>query len=205
VEADKAARPLNRCEYVFDVVTELSKMENEFYLIFKRVLWYFPIRLELDSYIDMMYIQILPDFIEGLVVVTSKHEELSHLSNDIALLAALKWKSEDRTGVPSLREVRDLLPVTVVGFGELKPQQWVGMIHGKLEQIEHLSVVLAKIKFLEVIQTWPMFGSTFFYVKNVFDTRIDGECIMAINKKGAFFLDKETHVSWFEFSFGVLV
>ena len=40
VEADKAARPLNRCEYLFDVVAELSKLANDFYLIFKRVLWY---------------------------------------------------------------------------------------------------------------------------------------------------------------------
>jgi len=182
------------------VVTELSKIENEFYLIFKRVLWYFPIRLELDNYIDMMYNQILPDFIEGLVVVTSNREDLSYSSNDIALLAALKWKSDDRSGKPSIRETRDLLPVTMVELGNLKPQQWLDMINAKLEQIDHLSVVLSKIKFLEVIQTWPMFGSTFFYVKNVFDTQIDGECIMAINKKGAFFLDKQTHVSLIFFS-----
>lgn len=103
VEADKAARPLNRCEYVFDVVTELSKLENEFYLIFKRVLWYFPIRLELDSYIDMMYNQILPDFCEGLVVIsTSENKLTSHLNNDIALLSALKHKSEDRSAKPNM-------------------------------------------------------------------------------------------------------
>lgn len=45
-----------------------------------------------------------------------------------------------------------------------------------------------------MIQTWPMFGSTFFYIKHVADARINGECIMAINKQGAYFLDKDNHV-----------
>ena len=41
---------------------------------------------------------------------------------------------------------------------------------------------------------WPLFGSTFFYVKNVFDTRIHADCILAINKLGVYFLNKESHV-----------
>ena len=63
----------------------------------------------------------------------------------------------------------------------------------------------AKTKFLEVLQMWPLFGSTFFYVKNVFDARIQnngsggggggGDCILAINKLGVYFLNKDTHVS----------
>lgn len=61
---------MNRCEYIFDVITELTKLNNEFYLIFKRILWHFPLRLESDGYIDMMYNQILPDYAEGLVVIT---------------------------------------------------------------------------------------------------------------------------------------
>ena len=76
-KTDKAARPLNRCEYLFDVITELNKLDNEFYLIFKRVLWYFPLRLEIDSSVDMiemMYNQILPDYIEGLVLVTDENK-----------------------------------------------------------------------------------------------------------------------------------
>jgi len=52
---------------------------------------------------------------------------------------------------------------------------------------------------------WPLFGSTFFYVKNVFDARIQnngsggggggGDCILAINKLGVYFLNKDTHVT----------
>lgn len=80
VEAEKAARPLDRAEYIFDVITELTKLNNEYYLIFKRVLWHYPLRLELDSYIDMIYNQVLPDFVEGLVLVVHGGK-LSHTMN----------------------------------------------------------------------------------------------------------------------------
>lgn len=68
VELEKKARPLSRSEYIFDVTTELNKLNYDFYLIFKRVLWFFPIRTEFDNYVDMMFNQILPDYNEGLIV-----------------------------------------------------------------------------------------------------------------------------------------
>lgn len=77
---EKAARPLNRCEYIFDVITELTKLNNEFYLIFKRILWYFPLKYDSDPYIDMMFNQILPDYVEGLIVVTSANKLSGHLN-----------------------------------------------------------------------------------------------------------------------------
>ena len=58
-----------------------------------------------------------------------------------------------------------MLPINVLELKDLKPQQWVCLIHNKLKQLEHISVSQAKAKFLEVLQTWPLFGSTFFYVK----------------------------------------
>jgi myosin-15 len=68
-QIEKTARPLNRCEYIFDIVTELSKLNNEFYLIFKRILWFFPLKFETEGFVDMMYNQIIPDYLEGLIVV----------------------------------------------------------------------------------------------------------------------------------------
>lgn len=68
VESEKKARPLNRREYVYDVTTELKKLDFDFYLIFKRVFWFYPLKFENDAFIDMMYNQILPDFSEGLIV-----------------------------------------------------------------------------------------------------------------------------------------
>ena len=66
-----------------------------------------------------------------------------------------------------------------------------------MKQMTTLTHTQAKVKFLDVLQMWPLFGSTFFYVKNVFDARIQnsgGDCILAINKLGVYFLNKDTHV-----------
>ena len=92
------------------------------------------------------------------------------------------------------KEVKYLLPVNILELRDLKPQQWVSLIHAKVRQLAHLTQTQAKSKFLEVLQMWPLFGSTFFYIKNVYDTRIHADCILAINKLGVYFLNKESHV-----------
>jgi myosin-15 len=53
---------------VFDIITELSKMNNQFHLIFKRVLWYSPLRLDSEYYVDMIYNQVLPDYVDGMLL-----------------------------------------------------------------------------------------------------------------------------------------
>jgi hypothetical protein len=65
---ERTARPLNRREYLFDIITELTKLNNEFHLIYKRVLWYTPLRFDSEFYVDMVYNQILPDYVDGLLL-----------------------------------------------------------------------------------------------------------------------------------------
>jgi myosin XV len=120
-------------------------------------------------------------------------------------LAALQFKANDKVGLPNIREVKHLLPVNILDLNDLKPQQWVTLIHLKLKQIEHFTVTQAKSKFLEVLQSWPLFGSTFFYVKNIHDSRISGDCIIAINKTGILFLLKESHETILTFSFNEII
>ncbi len=38
-----------------------------------------PLKLECENYIDMMYNQILPDYVEGLIVETDSHEMSKNL------------------------------------------------------------------------------------------------------------------------------
>ena len=80
VESEKKARPLNRSEYISDITTELNKLNLDFYLIFKRVLWFYPLKFERDAYIDMMYNQILPDFREGFIVETESNLDESEFN-----------------------------------------------------------------------------------------------------------------------------
>ncbi len=70
-QKEKLARPVNRYEYIYDVLNELIKQKNEFYFIFKRILWFYELKLNTDIYIDMMYTQQLPDYLQGLIIRTN--------------------------------------------------------------------------------------------------------------------------------------
>lgn len=51
--------PLNRDEYMFDITTELANQKKEFYLLFQRTTWVFPLQLEnVPQYTDVMYHQV---------------------------------------------------------------------------------------------------------------------------------------------------
>jgi len=61
--------PLAREEYILDVTTELQKNQQVFYLIFCRSVWHFPLRLDSQLYIEVVFNQIAPDYLEGLLLV----------------------------------------------------------------------------------------------------------------------------------------
>jgi hypothetical protein len=61
--------PLQREEYILDVTTELQKNQQVYYLIFCRSVWFFPMRLESDVYVEVVFNQIAPDYLEGLLLV----------------------------------------------------------------------------------------------------------------------------------------
>ena len=69
VEGDTFTMPLAREEYILDVTTELQKNQQVFYLIFCRSVWHFPLRLDSQLYIEVVFNQIAPDYLEGLLLV----------------------------------------------------------------------------------------------------------------------------------------
>jgi myosin XV len=69
VEGDSFTMPLAREEYVLDVTTELHKNQQVFYLIFCRSVWFYSMRLESALYIEVVFNQVAPDYLEGLLLV----------------------------------------------------------------------------------------------------------------------------------------
>jgi len=68
VEGDTFTMPLQREEYILDVTTELQKNQQIYYLIFCRSVWYFPMRLDSEVYVEVVFNQIAPDYLEGLLL-----------------------------------------------------------------------------------------------------------------------------------------
>jgi myosin-15 len=60
-------------------------------------------------------------------------------------------------------------------------------------------------QFLVIVSKFPLCGSRFFYLESVSDRRIDGPCLMAINKSGISFLRPNTRDTMLAYPFSEVV
>ncbi|KAI2804564.1 Myosin and Kinesin Tail domain protein [Blomia tropicalis] len=194
IEGDPFTMPLNRDEYILDVTTELLKNGQLFYLIFCRSVWYHPLRLDSHLYIEVVFNQVAPDYLEGLLIII-QHEKLSDdCAQQIARIASLLHRAAEMDQMPSKDEIKYLLPKPVLAMRTIKPHQWVEMVQNHWNDMSALSTIEAKAQCLDILQKWPLFGSCFFAVKRIQnDSHTHPDHILALNKDGVHFLDMVTH------------
>ena len=65
---------------------------------------------------------------------------------------------------PTIKETKFLLPKPALSARDIKPPQWVNMVQGSWQDIQELTTSQAKAQVLEILSTWPLFGSSFFAV-----------------------------------------
>lgn len=85
VEGDTFTMPLQKEEYILDVTTELQKNQQTFYLIFCRSVWYYPMRLDNNLYVEVVFNQSAPDYLEGLLLTMpgqclTQNQVVSHIN-----------------------------------------------------------------------------------------------------------------------------
>lgn len=200
VEGDTFTMPLAREEYILDVTTELLKNQQVFYLIFCRSVWYYPLRSDNALYYEVVFNQIAPDYLEGLLLVTPGEQLQQDVIYDIAKVAALLHRAADLEDVPTMKEVKYLLPKPALTVRDVKPPQWVNMVQSAWPEVSALTSLQAKAQVLEILQSWPLFGSSFFAVKRVTEPKERSDHILALNKNGVHFLDLLTHETLIKYS-----
>ncbi|XP_039291022.1 unconventional myosin-XV [Nilaparvata lugens] len=188
VEGDAFTMPLAREEYILDVTTELHKNNQIFYLIFCRSVWHFPLRLDSQLYIQVLFNQIAPDYLEGLLLVMPNEQLTQEAVYEVAKLAALLHRAADMTHPPAMKETKFLLPKPALAERDIKPAQWVQLVQSNWPAVQSMHSIDAKAQLLEVLSKWPLFGSSFFAVK-----RGGVQQILALNRTGVHFLHLSTH------------
>ncbi|XP_078318920.1 unconventional myosin-XV-like isoform X3 [Crassostrea virginica] len=190
-------------EYVLDVTTDLQRNNVGYDLVFQRTVWYFSLRPTDNAlYNELMFFQSLPDYLEGLVVVLRDRRLGRREEEDIALLGALLHRGYDRVGMPTMKELPYLIPEIVRKMSDYQPQQWLNRIHSNMQEISRRGPLECKARFVEILSRWPLFGSTFFSIRNPpTQPAIIGECILAVNKHGIHFLSLDTHETILQYSF----
>ncbi|XP_076234476.1 unconventional myosin 10A [Calliopsis andreniformis] len=194
VDGDAFTMPLARDEYVLDVTTELHKNHQIFYLIFCRSVWYYPLRLDAPLYIEVVFNQIAPDYLEGLLLVLPGEHLPQEVIYDMVQIATLLHRAADMTHEPTTKEIKYLLPKPVLSLREPRPQQWSNMVQQVWSNVQHNTVAVCKAQVLEILWKWPLFGSSFFAVKRVPEGKEKGgDHILALNRHGVHFIDLITH------------
>ncbi|XP_078518827.1 unconventional myosin-XV [Lissotriton helveticus] len=184
-------RPLNKKEYILDVATEMEQVDGNYMFWFRRVIWTQPLKFESELYVTMHYNQVLPDYLKGLFSILPHKQPGEQHFQQISRLAALQHRAKDSIYLPTIREVQDYVPGQF--YKMLKPQPWLNMVMQDMQQIQALSPHQARAQFLGLLNAYPMFGSSFFYIQSCSNNTIVSPCILAVNQNGLNFLNKETH------------
>ncbi|CAF1023237.1 unnamed protein product [Rotaria sordida] len=210
--SENSSRLLNPNEYLFDILSECVRSNmDDYHLIIKRMLWFtipmiFNDNNQSEIFIDFMYHQLVPELLEGTMIIIKNNHMPDELMQQISLMAALQFRASNKIGLPSMREVKHLLPSTVLKVKNIRPQVWTTTVHEKLDSsVESMTAIEAKLNFLNVIQTWSLFGTTFFTAQSVDDPTIRSPCLVGIFKNGILFLDIDTRETFFTIPYNDVV
>merc|ERR1719429_997938 len=202
VEGETFTVPLSKDHYILDVTTELQRDGAIYYLIFCRSVWHYPLRLDNQLYIEVVFNQIAPDYLEGLLLVMPGEQIEQESVFDISKVAALLHRAADMDHKPTIKETKFLLPKPALSARDIKPPQWVSMVQSAWEDgVSALTPSQAKAQVLEILSAWPMFGSSFFAVRREAEPKEGSEHILALNKNGVAFLDLITHETLLHYPF----
>ena len=134
IEGQTFTRPLYKEQYILDVTTDLQRQGAIYYLIFCRSVWHYPLRLDNKLYIEVVFNQIAPDYLEGLLLVMPSEQIDQDIVYQVAKVAALLHKAADMDHVPTLKETKFLLPKPALSARDIKPPQWVNMVQVRLRE-----------------------------------------------------------------------
>ena len=153
VEGETFTVPLSKDHYILDVTTELQRDGAIYYLIFCRYVnkvqktytpegtnqlfyrsvWHYPLRLDNPLYIEVVFNQIAPDYLEGLLLIMPGEQIEQDVVYDISKVAALLHRAADMDQKPSIKETKFLLPKPALSAKDIKPPQWVNMVRNVLD------------------------------------------------------------------------
>ncbi|XP_029006805.1 unconventional myosin-XV [Betta splendens] len=184
-------RPLNKHEYILDVATEAEVVDSDYSFWVRRVVWTQPLKFDNELCVAMHFNQILPDYRKGLLNVLPHGKVSDQQFHQISKLAALQHRARDIIFIPSIHELSEYIAAPL--FKKQPPQQWVTMVTQHMQQVQSLNPHQARAQFLGLVSSFPMFGSSFFYIHSSSSTTFYAPCIVAVSQHGLHFLHKTTH------------
>ncbi|KAK5964470.1 hypothetical protein GCK32_002933, partial [Trichostrongylus colubriformis] len=153
-------------DYILDICTELEHKRVQFHFLLKRCTWVHPLRLDHPVYIDVMFFQVLPDYLRGSLLTRQASGHMSaSMCDDVTRLAAYLHlaSSEGQRIAVTPRNVQSIVPTPVMEYPSQSADSWATRINRQLRTMNpNTSATQARAAFLEILSAWPLFGSTIF-------------------------------------------
>ncbi|VDP07507.1 unnamed protein product [Heligmosomoides polygyrus] len=166
LEKDNRTEYCANDDYILDICTELEHKRQQFHFLLKRCTWVHPLRLDHPVYIDVMFFQVVPDYLQGLLLTRQASGHLSaSVCDDVTKLAAYLHiaASEGQRNVVTPRTAQSLVPSAVLEYPAQTGDTWATRINRQLRSMNpNTTVTQARSAFLELLSTWPLFGSSIF-------------------------------------------
>ncbi|KAM3592840.1 uncharacterized protein V6R79_026436 [Siganus canaliculatus] len=184
-------RPLLAEEYLFDFILN----DGSIFLSLRRVMWRSPLSFNTDLFVDFHYEQLRGDYLSGQMTLPTAAGGSSSIQQ-IAELAALQYLAQGMMDNLSPLELNEYLPP------QYRHGTSVEAIHsfceGQIAVMQSLSPQEAKIKFIDLLTTLPLFGANIFLAQKVSQRGFPSPCMITINTEGMLFLHPKTQERLFQ-------
>ncbi|XP_068439610.1 unconventional myosin-XVB [Clinocottus analis] len=181
---DGIVRPLHPEEYLFDFLLD----DGSIFFSLRRLMWRNPLSYNSDLYVEFHYQQLLAEYLSGRLVLTTAAGGPSSVQQ-IAELSALQHLAQDRRHQLSLPEMKEYLP-SQHGLSSTAEEIHTFCL-GQIAAMQ-LSPQDAKIQFIEILSTMPLFGSNTFLAQKVSQRGCPSPCMVSISQEGVLFLNPKT-------------
>ncbi|XP_054455421.1 unconventional myosin-XV [Anoplopoma fimbria] len=182
---DGMVRPLHGEEYLFDFLLD----NGTIFFSLKRLIWRNPLSYNSDLYVEFHYQQLLSDYLSGRLMLPPAAGGSSSVQQ-IAELSALQHLAQGLRDQPSLPEMKEYLP-SQDGLSS-RVEEIHSFCLGQIAAMHSLSPLDAKIQFLEILTTMPLFGSNTFLAQKVSQRGCPSPCMVSISQEGVLFLHPKT-------------
>lgn len=210
IENENNMEIISNNEYILDITTKMTLEKKKIMLVLKRFVWISPLRFDNNLLIDVMFYQILPDYISGLYMTNCDKKSLTIKDlNSLSLMGALIHYSDSIGKATTVKSdcIDSLIPSIILKkYSKITLNDWANRIMKKINEWNfEMTTIYAKSLFLITLQKYYLFSGTFYHIKKVIkngtsiNELIDG--ILAINKNGLTFLDKENRNIIFKINF----
>ncbi|XP_073092024.1 myosin XVB isoform X5 [Manis javanica] len=168
-------RPLWPQEYLNSVLDQDVSLHS------RRLGWETQLHFDNPTYISTHYSQVLRDYLQGKLVVSTLEEA------QLARLAALQHLSKAQEGPPSEQDLLDYLPKSLpwqVNLATIK-----NLTGQELRQLRGHSPKDAQIGFIKTISQLPLFGYTVYVVLRVSELALPGPVLLGLNRQQLVIMD----------------